>query len=172
MPLQGPSIRTSNGQVLTLPERYLERALDHLVHKRYDEALLDMEAALRLEPRNGEFLATRGYILLQAERLLEAEAAFATALKTDPRQWVAHYGRALMAIQRQQWPEALGHLSVAQRLDPQRPEVLTLLAAVYYSQGNHEAAQAHVQRALEALPDDDKRRREIKRWERTIKRRE
>src|SRR5688572_2694021 len=110
MPLKAPEPSVSRGAPLSLAERYLERALDYYTKKKYEDAIEDLDAAIEVEPRNGELYATRGYIHYEAGTLHLAEADFKKALEIDPRQWLAHYARAMIAFSKEEYDVALRHL--------------------------------------------------------------
>lgn len=141
------------GVYLSKDERHYERGLDFYRKKDLEAALADMDAAIAAAPRNGEYYAARGLMLLEYGARDEAEADFARALKHDPTQWLAHYGRGMYAFQEQRYDEAVLHFSRAQRLAPQRPEVYLHRAAALHARGDRDEARRDVDYALELLRD-------------------
>ena len=136
---------------LSKDERYYERGLDFYRKKNLEAALADMDAAIASAPRNGEYYAARGLMLLEYGAADDAEADFAHALKLDPTQWLAHYGRGMRAYQERRYDEAVTHFSRAQRLAPQRPEVYLHRAAALRARRDREEARRDVDYALELL---------------------
>ncbi len=149
---------------LSLPERYYERALDHFAKGRLELALADLDEALRLSPRRGEYYAARGLVLLLSEWQADAESDFAQALRLDPAQWLAYYGRGMLAFQEGNFTEAVDQFSRAQRLAPQRPEVYVYRAVAFYRTGNAQEALADLQAALPLFAPRDARRETVERW--------
>lgn len=163
-------IHMSAGGVLSLPERYLERALHHLGRKKYDDAILDLTEALKHEKRNPELLATRGYVYLKADDVANAEKDFEKALKIDPTQWIIYYGRAVHAYEAEQYDKALEQLNLMQRFVPLRPELYILRAAIFYQKGDKKRAMIEIDNAEQTMqPDDEKRKKEAQKWLRAIK---
>jgi tetratricopeptide (TPR) repeat protein len=153
MPILGDKIRVSSGGPLSTAERYLERALDFYERKKYDEALADLDSALRYERRNAELYATRGYILQEMGATEEAEADFARALKLDPSQWIVHYARAMGAFAKADFVAALEHLSLGQKSSGFRPELFIYRAAAYYHLGDKKHAEAAIDAAIQAIDE-------------------
>jgi len=75
-------------QVLETYPNYAEawnrRAALYYAEKRYDTALIDVDHALSLEPRNFGALIGKGLILRAQNKDNEAEAAFKAALEINP----------------------------------------------------------------------------------------
>lgn len=164
-----PKIKFSDGRPLSLAQRYLERALDLYTQKRYNQALSDLDEALRADRRNPELYATRGYILMEIGYVEEAEADFARALKTDPSQWIAHYARAMRAFDDGDYAATLGHLAQARLFAPMRLEVLLYLAATHYHLKDKAAADKAIDDASQVLGPDDPRGKLLRKWKAAIK---
>ncbi|MFP4322964.1 MAG: tetratricopeptide repeat protein [Anaerolineales bacterium] len=166
-------LRYSNGGVLSKAERYLERALSFYEKNKFEDALADLNEALRLERRNAELYATRGYIYLEQGNGAAAEADFKKALSLDPSQWIVHYARARQALRDEQPDAALGHLNEAQRFAPLRPEVLIYRAISYYYKSEKQNALREIEGALDVIQPQkgkrDKRATMARKWRTAIK---
>ncbi len=141
---------------LSQDERYYERALDLYRRQNLADAIDELDAAIATTPRKkAEYYAARGLMLLEHGASDEAEEDFAHALKLDPRQWLAHYGRGRHAYQERRYDEAVTHFSRAQQIAPERPEVYLHRAAALYAGGDREEARQDVDFALELLQRED-----------------
>ena len=167
--LRAPDPKISKGTPLSKAQRYLERALHFYSKKKYEQALLDLDDAIQTEPRNGEFYATRAYILVEAGYAAEAKGDLETALKRDPRQWLAHYVYGLLAYENENYEHALAHFANAQRIVPLRPEIYIYRAATYYQMGDKSKAEKEIDAALQTIPPNDTRTKLARRWMTTIK---
>ena len=66
--------------------KHLEYATGYLELKMYDEAVQEVDAALRLAPNSPEALALNSAVLWQANRLQEAEPFIAQLAELHPRE--------------------------------------------------------------------------------------
>lgn len=162
-------VRLSSGEVLSTAERYLERALFYLSKKKYRDAILDLNEAIKIERHNAELLATRGYVHLQADDAKSAEEDFRRATKIDPSQWIVYYARAYHAFEKEDYNAVLQHTAEMQRFVPLRPELYILRAAAYYHLGNKRFAQQEIDSAMQVMQPDDDRNKQARSWQRTIK---
>lgn len=169
MAIPGDKIKLSTGGPLSKAQRYLDRALDSFSKEKYDEALTDLDEAVRSERRNPELYATRGLVLLELGNVEEAEQDFQKALKIDPSQWAVHYARGKHAFDNANFEEALRHFAEAQRVAPMRPEIYVYRAAAYYHLRDKKKAEAEIDAALQALQPRDKIGKDVRKWRKTIK---
>lgn len=68
-------------------------------NKELDKALVDCDAAVRKDP-NSQILQTRALLLLRLNRLDEAIAQYSAAIKAQPRDAIALYGRGLAELKK------------------------------------------------------------------------
>ena len=170
-PIYAPKIRVSKGETLSVWERYFERALHNYATGEMDDALLDIEAAIEANPRNGELHATRGMFLLEAGKTDDAMEVFDTAQKFDQRQWVVDYLRGLHAFRQKNYDSAIEHLTTALLRAPLRPEALYLRAMAYYARGEIVRARDEVQKAVDNVTDKkNKSLRDMKKFLTQLKR--
>ena len=147
------------GRRLTVAERYYERALDAYAKNRLDAALSDLDEAILSAPGSGEFYAARGLILFQQNphREDEAEEDFAQSLELDPTQWLAYYGRGMMAFKRDDYTRAIDQFSRAARIEPQRPEIYFYRAVAFFRSDNPPEAIRDMEFAQKLLGTADPR---------------
>jgi tetratricopeptide (TPR) repeat protein len=135
------------------------RAYASMSMGRYKEAHDDLRRAVELKPDNAEYRAGLGYTLWKLGRHAEALAAERAALKSDDKNFTAHYqlGRFLLftaANNKQQLTEAAEHLRRALDLDPRRSEVRFDLLTAYRSLGDAIQAFAQLKLLENSHPSD------------------
>lgn len=145
-------------------DEYFQQALDAYRKGRYDVAINAVNNALALLPRRAEYYATRGFIYLEDGVPDKAQDDFQQAIRLNPLEMLAHYGRGMMAYQSGNMDEALAHFSDAYKADPKRPETLYYLALIYHRQKQHEVAHRLMEVGMGFLPADDKRRSDFQKW--------
>ena len=91
------------------------------------EALPHLQEAVRLDPEYGTAWRTYGVALAMLRRFQEAEAAMDHSLEIDPYAAAAWYNRGLMSMNLLRWRDGYADLAVANRLDPDNPEIEQML---------------------------------------------
>jgi tetratricopeptide (TPR) repeat protein len=111
------------------------------------KAAEEFRAVARLED---DFLShfNLGYILLELQRLDEAQAAFRRCLELEPGDPAAHYELGYIHFLRAEYADAIGELQHALKEYPEDWEVQTLIGRCYLRLGSYEAAHAAFSRAL------------------------
>ena len=169
MAITGDKVKLSTGGPLSKAQRYLDRALDSFSKEKYDEALADLNEAVRNERRNPELYATRGLVLLELGNVEEAEQDFQMALKFDPSLWAVHYARGKHAFDNATFDKALRHFAEAQRVAPMRPEIYVYRAAAYYHLRDKKKAEAEIDAALQIPETRGKLAKDVRKWRKAIK---
>lgn len=150
-------------------DEYYKQALIAYGKKDLEGAILAMEQALTLLPRNAEYYAARGFFYLQDGVESKAQADFEKALSLYPHEVLAHYGRGVIAYNSRNWEEALAHFNDAYRADPNRAETLYYLALTHHRKGNNVLALTYMQQAVQGFATkEDKRQRDAERWVREL----
>lgn len=160
--------RRAKGIRLNVVERFYERGLHHFTKERHDLALADLDEAIMRAPRTAELYAARGLVALQAGWDVDAEADFVQALKIDPAQWIAHYGRGMQAFQQRDYRSAIDHFSRAQQLAPERPEIYYHRAVAFYEVNNIDQAILDMDAAKALFADNKKRLTQTLAWLRIL----
>lgn len=160
---QQPSRRVK-GIRLSVAERYYERGLYHFTKGKLDLALADLDEAVDHAPRDAELYTARGLILLQSGWPDDAEADFAYALRLDPTQWLAHYGRGMHAFQNEDYQTAIDHFSRAQFIAKDRAEIYYHRAVAFYEMDNIPQAVLDMQAAQELFENNKKRQSQADKW--------
>jgi tetratricopeptide (TPR) repeat protein len=158
---------------------------------RYDEALEQLAAAIRLEPLNAEAYHNRGAIYERQGKREAAIAEYRTALRYSPqyepsRQALARLGggspaaprteaqrlaaamaeRASQAARRGDYQDAMKTLDEAERIAPRYALVYQYRSNVAYLMGDRERAIAALKKALELEPDNALFQTNLRRLER------
>ncbi len=132
---------------------------------QYEEALMKLEQAIELLPRNSEYWAAKGLVYLEDGETENAQEAFEQALSLYPYEMLANYGRGIIAYKDENWDEAIAYFNDAFAADPERAETLYYLALCYHRKGLNRQALAYMQRAHEILESqNDRRRTDANRW--------
>ncbi|MBX3083645.1 MAG: hypothetical protein KF716_18570 [Anaerolineae bacterium] len=145
-------------------EAYYRRALASFDEGDMENAILDISEALYNDAGYDEFYATRGFFYLQDLKFAEAEADLYYAIRLNKRQWLAHYCLGILDFQTGNFQEAYAHFMTASQYAPKRPEVILYRGVAAWYTGNDEQAKQDMELALNLLPDDDKRRKEVQSW--------
>ena len=105
--------------------------------------------------------ASRGLALSLHERFEEAEEAFETAIRLDPKLFEAHYFYGRSCWQQSKLQEAAQHFEQASQVRPEDFQSICLLSSVYLGLGESEKAKECHHRGLEVIekhldlnPDD------------------
>ena len=109
---------------------------------RRDDAIADAERLTALYPQRsaGDWF-NLAFLLDEAGRLAEAEAAFRRALALDDKLDRAWYGLGLALIRQQRWDEAVAALERNTKLQPMSPYGWYQLARVHIDRHDPEAAR-------------------------------
>jgi protein O-GlcNAc transferase len=83
-----------------------------------DAALGHFQAAGKLDPSSAQHPLFEAQLLIQKQRLDEAQAALERVLAIDPDEATAHASLAMIALERQQFDAALKHIAEARRIHP------------------------------------------------------
>ena len=134
-------------------EGWLDEAKTHLNAKRYEEALVACEQAIRLDPNDAWAYSNKSIALNNLKRYEEALVAFEQAIRLDPNFTDAYTIKGVVLNNLKRYQEALVVCEKAIRLDPNN-------AVAYDNKGNalqklgreEEAEQAFAKaRQLEAI---------------------
>jgi len=125
-----------------------EQALKLQKEKQPQESLAQLTQAITLHPTYVQALAERGNLLMQQNRLPEAEADFAHALKINGKYAPAWRGIGYCQIQQKNFAAAVKNLENAFALEPQVPITLLLLGYGNLSLNRYEEARQCLREAL------------------------
>jgi tetratricopeptide (TPR) repeat protein len=129
---------------------YANRGRAYLRIGDLDEALRDFNAAIRLDPRYGDFYYRRGNAHWYLGDYVRAQDDYDRALRYDPRHIDAHIARGLVHMQHGSPDEALADFTRAIELDPHRAESYLSRARFHMARGDYDRAWQDVARCEQA----------------------
>jgi tetratricopeptide (TPR) repeat protein len=130
------------------PETYVDRSWAYVLLRRYDEAIADCTAAIRLRP-DSEAFNNRGIARAAKGESDLAIADFTEAIRLRPLGVKAYLNRARAHRERGDLDAALADASEAVRLDPGNDDTYRERAPVYRARGDVASAEADEQTARE-----------------------
>jgi tetratricopeptide (TPR) repeat protein len=123
-----------------LSRAHMRRAVGFRLAERWDDALKDLNRALKLDPKSFEALANRAMVLRNKGRVAEALADYDKALVLKPDDGAALILRGQARIQHGDARGGLADLDRAIELDPRDARALTLRGFQFVKQGSTERA--------------------------------
>jgi len=145
-------------------QAFYERGLQAFAAQNYDDALVDLDAAIEHAPGYAELYTARGWVGLEAGKTKGANEDFTYALKLNRRDWLAQYGLGVLAYNRKAWTEAIDLFTAAQAIAPGQPEVWFHRGTAYYEANDEAKALADMHMALRWFKVGDARRADAIKW--------
>lgn len=130
------------------------RAIVRMTRGQYEDAILDYETAIRIDPAVAVFRSQCGMALSRVSRTEEAERRFREALEIDPKSPDAHMGLGQILADRGEHEEAFELLDWAvEHAPPEAPDIWAARAGLRMKTGDRNGAIEDYSKALEqALP--------------------
>lgn len=155
--LLSPFIPLSPIQYLTKVEKamiYDNAAVSDMARKDFVKAEDNFRKATMFDSGNIIYQENLGVALLsQPEKKNQAIETFNKILAKDSNNLTALYSLGSIAQGDSDYEEAKKKFQAYLNINPQNPEVLTLLGVVYYKSGNKEGAKEQWQKALQIYPN-------------------
>ena len=123
-----------------------------LREKKFDEALVQAEAALKADPKSAEAIALLGSVQIQRRRGDEAMKAFTEVLQLRPGDVGAQVTLADLNVEQGRYAEAVSLARQAIRADPRNGAARLALTRALIRQGQPDQAQIELRPLLEAGP--------------------
>jgi protein O-mannosyl-transferase len=120
---------------------------------RMDLAIAQYNEALRIMPRDPEFLVNLGNALDNQGRTAEAIGSYEEALRVNPRLAEGHYNLGLALARHGKLNEAMAEYSEALRIKPESPQIESDLGNALDDQGRTAEAIGHYEEALRLAPN-------------------
>jgi tetratricopeptide (TPR) repeat protein len=137
--------------------------LGNVLHQKgnVDEAIVQYQKALEINPANAEVHNNLGNILLEKGQVDEAIAHCQRALEINPDNSPAHNNLGNALLQKGQVDEAIAHYQRALEISPDIAMVHNNLGGALFQKGNVDEAIAYYQKALQIEPDFAKARHNL-----------
>ncbi len=126
----------------------LEQAEQLKLESRHEEALVLLEGILAKDPNNITALEEIADNELSLERYDRAEVAAKHAVVLDANRFDSHYVLGFIASVREEWERSISSLKIANRLEPNNPEILRCLGWSLFSAGHTVEGVVTLERAL------------------------
>lgn len=136
------------------PEAFNTRGTRRHDEGRYDGAIADYTASLRLDPDQPVTLANRGWAFYAKDDYDAAVGDFSEAIEKDPQFASAYEGRGTTYREMGEYKKAIKDLSDAIRRDSTVASAYQRRATAFESTGRLEKALADRNRAVELSPED------------------
>jgi tetratricopeptide (TPR) repeat protein len=143
---QGTSERSIQAAV------FVDRAVIAYGETRYQEALNELEAALRLDPENLDALYYQGLVYAALDRPADAQAAFEKARKINPKDVDVAFQLGTFHFARKEYDRAEPLLREVHRADPKRPNIGYYLGLIEFNKQNFREALGYFKANV---PSDD-----------------
>lgn len=143
-------------QELVQGERlYLARGRMAFEARRYNDAVVEFQKALRANPVSLTAHINLGSALTQLQQLAAASAEFEAALRLQPEHAVAHYNLGLILAQQNRPAEAVPHLRATLKQQPQDAAARLLLGQQLRKLNQIQAALVEFAQLVAAQPDHE-----------------
>ncbi|MBI3326106.1 MAG: tetratricopeptide repeat protein [Nitrospinae bacterium] len=119
---------------------YVDRGVLAYDAKRFDEALKEVQEALRLDPQNVEALYYQGLVYVALNRTAEAQAAWEKAIALRPADVDVAFQLGTLYFSQEQYDKAEPLLRQVYRAEPRRQNLGYYLGFIDYRAKNYRAA--------------------------------
>lgn len=130
-------------------DEYYRIALASYQKKKLDDAVINLNHAIEAYPRRAEYYAVRGYFRLQDGLPDDAEPDFDHALKINPYEVLANFGKGVIFFEHRDFDIALEYFTKAWAADSERAETLYYLALTYHRKRNNFQAKQFMTQAVD-----------------------
>ena len=128
-------------------EKYFENALKKLKDERRDEAVSELENALKIFPEYFLALEKIGYEYLAKSKFTEAESAFSRALAVNPKSFSAKSGLGIAEYKLGRLREAVVTLEESVTMNPSSANSFLFLGKIYRELKEFEKSLASLKKA-------------------------
>jgi tetratricopeptide (TPR) repeat protein len=125
---------------------------------RLDEAIIQYQKALEINPHDMEVHGGLACLLAQRGRAADANAQFQEALELEPRDGEAHNNLGYFFAQRGRVDEAVAQYQMALKIEPAFMPAYLNLGNAFLQKGEVDGAVAQYRKALEIKPDSPEAR--------------
>ncbi len=146
-------------------QAYGKRALAYKEKKQYQQALDDLEEAVRLMPYEVSYVIHRADIYTLMNQPERAIADLTYLINRRYRHWSVYYRRANLYANAQRYADAIPDYTTAATLSPKDPSIYYTRGNAYANAGNVPKAIADYQQALALKPDFTEAQQQLAFWQ-------
>ena len=150
-----PSCPSTTKQKQNRAETILAQAKELMDDGEHSPALLALNNALKLDPKNGKILLEKGRCLLQLGKMNQAFSQIKLAVESSKDSWEAHLEFAKLAIAGGLLKTAKEHADKARALNPDISEPYLILAHCLNGEGLDDGARENLETAVSMIPEND-----------------
>ena len=134
-------------------DSYNNQASVHYQKGEYDQAIDDLDEALRLNPEYAEAYNNRGIAYFSKREYDQAIADYNEALRLNPELVEAYNNRGLAYHDQGEYNQAVADYNEALRLNPEDAEAYNNRGLAYFSKGGYDQAISDYNEALRLNPE-------------------
>jgi tetratricopeptide (TPR) repeat protein len=131
---------------------YVKRGNAFLKAKLYDRAIVEYGHAIKLNPRNAEAFAGRGWTYHWKRDHDRAIADFDEAIQIDPKNAAAYRGRGWSYYKKRDYDRAIADFDEAIQIDPNDADAYRGRGSAHWRAKHHDAAVADFEKAFRIEP--------------------
>ena len=121
--------------------------------ENYQKALLDMDAAIKLQPKQADFFVNRAFLKYNLDDYFGAMADFDYAISLEPMNMAAHLNRGLLRMEVEDNNKAIEDFTFVIDQDPDNYMAIYNRAMLYKKIGHHKQAIEDLDRVIEKYPN-------------------
>lgn len=134
---------------------YLERGISLFNEGEHEQAYVDMDQAIQMNPERAHYWRERGWLNLDRRALSEAVPDFDRVIEIDSQECLAYWGRALVYREQERYEATLEDLSSAIGICPTIGQLYVDRGWLYYDHlGNADRALGDFSIAIGTVPED------------------
>ncbi|MCR4921596.1 MAG: retroviral-like aspartic protease family protein [Bacteroidaceae bacterium] len=114
-----------------------------------EKALGEVTKALKVEPKNEDYLSMRGGLLWEMDEYAKSNADYEKLIQLTPGATDGYMGKGRNLLEMAQYDEAIELFTYASKLDSDLSQAYSFRASAYLSKGNNHAAAQDIVKSLE-----------------------
>gem|GEM_PF-933685 len=130
----------------------LQRALKHLKQEKYQQAIADLNEAIRINPQDAMAYTLRGSTKFALGRYEEAVADHNDAIRINPQYDRAYAGRGIAKFRLSRYEQAIADYNEAIHINPQNDETYARRGTAKFHIGRYEQAIEDLNEAIRINP--------------------
>jgi len=137
---------------LTYAQRYYQAALDYFDQGQFTKALEHISKAILRDPKNPDYLSTKGVFLHKMNDLSQAIDSYRAALAIAPSHAFAHFNLGLIFMKMGKTVEAIQEWEAVVRVNPGDVNALFNIAVAMAQIGRQKEAISYYERVIKIQP--------------------